>query len=156
MHNWSGAHHQGAPKEAPVSQVLFTSLTSLTQVLEYLIRRRYKWSPSAYNLAKKFLCDSDFCTQAELEKAAFESSLIAKMSNRNVSILFSYLRNLRDLRWFYIFHQQYISMKRVLLATIVKPDYSINMPILSTHPARIVHQWSAAQLKLALLTFLQQ
>ena len=41
-------------------------------------------------------CESDFRTQAELQKAAFESSLITKMSSGNTSIVFDYHRNLKE------------------------------------------------------------
>ena len=60
------------------------------------LRRRCRQSPTAHNLAKKMACESDFCTQAELQKAAFESSLITKMSSGNTSIVFDYLRNLKE------------------------------------------------------------
>ena len=53
------------------------------------VRRGYERSPTAHNLAKKILCDSDVCTQAELEKAAFESTLITNMSSGNTSAVFS-------------------------------------------------------------------
>ena len=60
------------------------------------LRRRCERSPTAHNLAKKITYESNFRTQAELEKAAFESSLITKMSSSNTSTVYNYLRNLKE------------------------------------------------------------
>ena len=40
--------------------------------------------------------ESNLCTQAEVEKAALESSSISKMSSGNTSFVFNYLKNLKE------------------------------------------------------------
>ena len=101
------------------------------------LRRRYERLPTAHNVAKKILCESDFCTQAEVEKAAFESSLITTMSSGNTSAVFSYLRNLKDCG----FIQSMVHLDgESASSNNDKARLSINISIPSTCPAHIVHQ----------------
>ena len=55
------------------------------------LRRRCERSPTAHNLVKKTTYKSDFRTQAELENAAFENSLITKMPSGNTTLTFNYI-----------------------------------------------------------------